>query len=101
MNSNINIQPYITWCQKHWEIIYLKELNGIFATLRLLNALLGSEKFMRRCGWSPELGMPAEAKKINIEIQRLGCPPCCWLGDEVVNKVIAECEALKKGEFKT
>jgi len=73
-------KKYGDWCEKHWKVILDEKLNGVAASLSVVNEVLADERFMRMCGWDPKTGARADVKLIN-EAKAKHSPLCCFLGD--------------------
>lgn len=86
------------WCRKHWDQVRagMPATNGLLAALLLNQRALADERFMREAGWNPETGALADADRINEVLEKFS-PICCFMGDGVIEEVIAEATNPKGG----
>src|SRR3990172_2861080 len=82
------------WCDRHWEPYRSGKHNGLLATMLVVQMVLGDERFMRACGWDPENNRSAKVDNINVQMD-LCSPLCCFLGDEMMGKILGQSQMPK------
>lgn len=92
MTDNLD-KPVKQWCEKHWAPIgegsMKGELNGMYCAIKLMEVFVRNETILRKLGWNPETGEKADANPaIMNAIMAEHSPLCCFLGDEVINKIM-------------
>lgn len=93
------IDSTCTWCERHWEPYREGQGYGMAATLLVVQAVLTSPEFMRRCGWDSGTDQQLDTEQINAQLAQLG-PLCCWLGDKVMASILERSRRPGTGELK-
>lgn len=66
------------WCERHWNIVLSRNLNGIAASMLMMQALLANKDFMTKC----------ERDAANMNRVKTGIAPiCCYLGDDKMEEI--------------
>lgn len=96
VNPNAGIAQ---WCDRHWKPVREnRAINGLAASVELLNATLADERFQRECGYDPETGAVASMDRANAALAKFS-PICCFLGEEVIETIYQKA-AIGKAEGK-
>lgn len=78
------------WCERHWSVVRDDpSINGVLASILLIQYLLNDDSFTRLCGYDPDAGTKADIGRANEEMERIG-PICCYLGDDRMQQLYAE-----------
>jgi hypothetical protein len=81
------------WCEKHWQPYQEGNLNGLAATMLMMQSLVEDERFQRTCGRNPETGELAKVELLNEVLEQIS-PACCFLGDEKMESIKTEVKAM-------
>ncbi len=80
------------WCDKHWKPYSTGKLNGILASIRLQGALLENKPFQEMCGHDAD---PEVLNKSLEKIIEKHGAVCCYLGEALLESILAEVRAAK------
>ena len=77
------------WCDRHWQPYRDMRGNGLLASVLLMQALIDHRPAMDEAGLIQAMDRVSTEAALNLVMQRHQ-PICCWLGDELMDRIFAE-----------